>query len=580
MSTYLFPAGKHAKFSTSARHKPISIPRHLFNIIRGASDAVDALQLFLNLLQEEDVDKTSPGYLAFDAHVGDTSCQLRACMLLEILNRYRQHSSSAMEVRSIEQTIERLKKVIENARTFCQDVCNLAVTKAAPETLGVSKHGMSIDEILQRLQWTEVRGSRRSQEMPNPASFYSVASSVVSRSTSRDRSSEGSVGNTNTLTSSATSISDNTSTEHIEKRSEVPSVVFAEASSDYWEPWDWHQVVHFLVYSYVLSKYKHFTIRANVYGANINPQLAFQFGHQLLDGKFSHPYQPPTKKPIEQEFSVLQSYLSDLSCSWLSSTSRMFSPDRHLMTSLLDKSKRTSAKGVSSVSCYLGYLVLRELWAQTSTPLMVVSRRYCSHGFHKNIFRASLRVSDINSSQNMDSVIRNNISWDLAQVTGIELDEFRQSSRPHIVICGNSLNGETTDYLKRLPLTRLHEDDHCDDNIQHCKDILSSNQDRNVLAIFADHRHYAFALPGEEGNHGEEAVIHSLMDDIAPGLSKQLQASKEEARELGTGPSLKLFMWQHVALEAPGRFLSLLDQVNRPILIGAPVLKQDLAGFQ
>jgi hypothetical protein len=307
----------------------------LFNIVRGASDAVDALELFLKLLHEEEVDKTSPGYLAFDAHVGDTSCQLRACMLLEILNRYRQHGSSAMEVRRIEQTITRLKRVKENARAFCQDICNLAGTKAGPETLGMSKHGMTIDEILQRLEWTEIKTSRRSQEVSNPTLVYSVASSVVSRSTGRDRSSEGSVGNSNTIASSATSLFEatpSTPSEQDEKRLEVPSVVFAEASSDYWEPWDWHQVVHFLVYSYILSKYKQFIIRANVYGANIDPQSAFEFSNQLLDGKFPHPYQQPTKRPIEQEFSVLQSYLSDLSCSWLSSTSRMFSPDRHLMT--------------------------------------------------------------------------------------------------------------------------------------------------------------------------------------------------------------------------------------------------------
>ncbi|KAH8722518.1 hypothetical protein GQ44DRAFT_751307 [Phaeosphaeriaceae sp. PMI808] len=447
MSTYLFPAGNHAKFSSSARHKPISIPRHLFNIVRGASDAVDALQLFLKLLNEKEADKASPGYLAFDAHVGDTSCQLRACMLLEILNRYRQHGSSAMEVCSIEQTIKRLKKVIENARIFCKDVCNLAVTKSAPETLGMSKHGMTIDEILQRLEWTELRTSRHSQDVSNPILSCSVASSVVSRSTSRDRSSEGSVGNTNTIASSATSISDAIPTEQNEKQLGVPSIVFAEASSSYWEPWDWHQVVHFLVYSYTLSKYKHFTIRANV-------------------------------------------------------------------------------------------------------------------------------------RQNVESIIRENICWDLNQVTDTELDELRQSSRPHIIVCGNSLDGETAEYLERLPTAKIHKDNNCEENKQHCKNLLASDQDRNVLAIFADHRHYAFPLPSEEGKQGEDAVIYGIMDDVAPGLSKQLQASKKEARELGTGPSMKLFMWQHVALETPGRFLQLLEEDDRPILVGAPVLKHDIVGFK
>jgi hypothetical protein len=180
----------------------------------------------------------------------------------------------------------------------------------------------------------------------------------------------------------------------------------------------------------------------------------------------------------------------------------------------------------------------------------------------------------------MESVIRENISWDLTHVTGAELDDLRQSSRPHIVISGNSIDGETTEYMARLPTTRLHDDDTCEDNAQHCRDLLASDQDRNVLAIFADHRHYGFALSGEEEKQGEDAVVHSIMNEAAPGLSQQLQASKAEARELGTGPSLKLFMWQHVVLESPGRFLQLLDEHDRPIVVGAPILKQELIGFR
>ncbi|KAH4133223.1 hypothetical protein HBH98_189770 [Parastagonospora nodorum] len=580
MATYLFPAGKHAKISSSVLHKPSAIPRHLFNIVRGGNDAIDALQLFLKLLRENEFDVNSPGYMAFDAHVGDTSCQLRACMLLEIFNRYRQHVSSTTEVRFIEQTIDHLKKVVDNAHTFCKEVCNMGVSKKGPAALGMSKQGMSIDEILRKIGWTEPKKPERTQEISNTALVVSVASSVASPSVSQASASRISVGSTNTSASDTASISQIDPIDLQEERANFPSVVYAEATSDYWEPWDWHQVVHFLVYSYVLSKYKHFTVRAQVYGANINPQSAFDCSNKLLDGNFPHPCQPPTKRPIELEFAALQSYLSDCSCAWLSSTSRVFSPDRQLMASLLEKSKRTSAKGVSSVSCYIGYLVLRELWAQTSPPVMIVSRRYCSHGFHKNIFRASICVLDVKHRQNMESVIRENISWDLTHVTGAELDDLRQSSRPHIVISGNSIDGETAEYMARLPTTRLHDDDTCEDNAQHCKDLLASDQDRNVLAIFADHRHYGFALSGEEEKQGEDAVVHSIMDEAAPGLSQQLQASKAEARELGTGPSLKLFMWQHVVLESPGRFLQLLDKHDRPIVVGAPVLKQELIGFR
>lgn len=332
MATYLFPAGKHSKISFSATHKPSAIPRHLFNIVRGGKDAIDALQLFLKLLHEEDFDPNSPGYMAFDAHVGDTSCQLRAGMLLEIFNRYRQHDSSTTEVQFIKNTIEHLEKVVENAHSFCKDVCNIGMSKAGPASLGMSKHGMSIDEVLQRLGWGELQTLNHSQQALSRPPLIFFASDMTSQSTGQGSSSGISLSSSNTTVSSATSISDIVSADQQEECSKVPSVVFAEATSDYWEPWDWHQVVHFLVYSYVLSKYKHFTIRAHVYGANIDPQAAFDYSHQLLDGQFPHPCQPPTKRSIEQEFAVLQSYLSDLSCSWLSSTSRLFSPDRQLMT--------------------------------------------------------------------------------------------------------------------------------------------------------------------------------------------------------------------------------------------------------
>ncbi|KAH7110120.1 hypothetical protein B0J11DRAFT_512659 [Dendryphion nanum] len=103
--------------------------------------------------------------------------------------------------------------------------------------------------------------------------------------------------------------------------------------------------------------------------------------------------------------------------------------------------------------------------------------------------------------------------------------------------------------------TRLYKDDSCEDNMQYHKDLLAIEQDCNVLEIFADHRHYAFPLLDEQGEQDEDAVIDGIMVDVAPGLSKQLQASKEEARELGTCPCMNLVRWQHVVLESPVKFL-------------------------
>lgn len=197
----------------------------------------------------------------------------------------------------------------------------------------------------------------------------------------------------------------------------------------------------------------------------------------------------------------------------------------------------------------------------------------CLKGFHANVFKATLKGSDYSNHDTTVPLIRQNISWELSHMCGRDLADLHKSLSPHIVICGNSLNGNTADYLDRLPNARLHEDEGCRDNRQHCKDLLASDQDEVVLSIFADHRHYAFELNGEEGKIGEEEVVHQIMDKVAPELSHQWRTSKEKAEVLGTGNSLKLFMWQHVSLESPARFLRLVGGLDRPKLISAPVLR-------
>lgn len=103
--------------------------------------------------------------------------------------------------------------------------------------------------------------------------------------------------------------------------------------------------------------------------------------------------------------------------------------------------------------------------------------------------------------------------------------------------------------------------------------MLASDQDRLAQAIFADHRHYSFELAGKEGELGEAKVIQLVMDELAPGLYEQWRASKQEAGELGIASSLRLFMWQHMVLESPARFLRLLEGMDRPWVVDAPVLR-------
>lgn len=171
----------------------------------------------------------------------------------------------------------------------------------------------------------------------------------------------------------------------------------------------------------------------------------------------------------------------------------------------------------------------------------------------------------------LKSSLRPSISWHLSRLAGKDLVPLHRCFEPHVMISANSIDGDMTDYLSRLPAAYAHADSQCHDNEKHCNAMLSSDQDRVVQAIFAEHRHYAFELPGGEALLGEHVVVQRLMDQSIPGLSAAWERSKMEAVHLGTGSSYKLCMWQHVALESPARFLARVEGSDRPWIINSAV---------
>lgn len=55
MSHDIFPTDMLPTKCSAVRHKPAEIPRQLFYIIRGTTDAMEALELYLGLLFEPNV---------------------------------------------------------------------------------------------------------------------------------------------------------------------------------------------------------------------------------------------------------------------------------------------------------------------------------------------------------------------------------------------------------------------------------------------------------------------------------------------------------------------------------------------
>lgn len=570
MSNVLFSINSDVSKSSTVKHKPTELPRQLFHIIRGATDAFEALSLFLQLSIEPFVHQdqelcSNLGYQSFDAHVGDTACQLRACMLMD-LSMHLKKTVASSTIGTITSIIADLEELLQGSRRLMTALLELDWTKiraGALDQLGIPKDGLTTEELLVKLGWPKQSAFMYYDHSDSFQALFTSRAALPSTTSSSSDLSE-------TDTTPASSICE----------SETPPLV--DSLRHCWDLSDSGMVVKFLVSSYVLSKYKQLTTVNGVYQASLKPELAFQFSQSLVAQEFGRQFVRPNKRTNREELLSLQRYVSDLSCAWIDARSReslVLHPNHR---ALFRSTLRMSAKGVESASSYVTYLVLRGLWVMESTPMIIMTTRFCPlgmsrpnivryllticTGFHRNYFRVYMQISCKDDEDSSKPPVHSSISWSLTRLSGTELHQLRQCLDPYIMVSGNSIDGNATDYVRRLPTAHTHIDETCSDNEDHCSAMLKSDQDQVVQAIFAEHRHYAFALSGSEAILGEDLVVQCLMDKCVPGLSAAWQKSRGEAAQLGTGSSYDLYMWQHVVLETPAHFLARVEGSDRPAI--------------
>jgi hypothetical protein len=191
MSHLLLPTlGPFVK-SSHIRHKPTELPQQLFYIIRGGTDAVEALELFLKLLLDFSTADNStsvncPSYLAFDAHVGDTACQLRACMLLEVTKLLRSAEAHST-VDKIRHALSNLNRVVIGAMQLLAGLLQLdwsRICAGGLEALGVPRAGLTTDELLTTLGWYGTRPVSFHHDGSDASSTDSLPSQVTPSSMS------------------------------------------------------------------------------------------------------------------------------------------------------------------------------------------------------------------------------------------------------------------------------------------------------------------------------------------------------------------------------------------------------------
>lgn len=277
----------------------------LTDIVRAAGDGIEALSIFRSILYDGP-SASNHTLLAFDAHVGDTGCHLRAGMLFEA---YNLHNSMAKDPLTgqpldpiwINETIGRLQKTQSKAQRVC-----LALTRdnARPQTLGFGGKELVITSGLRALEWEEADLSK------DPFRQYEYCQKFI-----RKDFECLSLGDITPISSASSDTS----------RPATPSSADSELPSPFKTKWDLYDnriLLRLIIYSFVLSKYKTFSSMKHTVGARLCPEAAAEQGHSLMKNfwNLKNSNYPKTRPDrISQELRVLQGWISDLSCSWLHS---------------------------------------------------------------------------------------------------------------------------------------------------------------------------------------------------------------------------------------------------------------------
>ncbi|KAI9723331.1 MAG: hypothetical protein M1812_001214 [Candelaria pacifica] len=614
----------------------------LMDLVRGSSDAIDALKLFSDLVLGERTDSDSPGFMAFDAHVGDTSCQLRAGMFLHIVSFHRNslRACAKPEQSPLGVWLSQTIVALDNLRTEAKKACGrLTQERVHPSKLGFGEKHDTVEGILKTLGWSEPVGDfkpelkyahtrKHSNDARVTIPEISPSPSPLDDSTNRQYlgSRRGLSEICRRLISALTTLypypASKVGSQHLiptlasdcEKSS--PLVTYNAVESDVLFPhkesrvveiesslstladgravslenngllattWDLHDsrmLVRYLVFTYILSKYKRFCRLHGVVGARIDldapGNYAFEMVRNDVDLSNIHYKHPKIPGRTVLEIRNLQAWVSDLSCAWLQA---LASPavTQSGLGRLLAKTTQKSPKNLTVMPTYVGYLLLRELWAKNSEIIVMVSRRFCDHGFHTNFFLARLKFvqSEGKRYQDHPHTIGQHVIWELQHVTPEMLLESRYQAKPCIIGMGVSIDGSYSDYMAASspdsPRKQPHDCHDCANNQAHVSDMLNTDHDRLALAFFAHHKHYSFPL----GKDIDEAdFVEDNMREEVPFLAEHWQKSVDEAESLGTATSLRVFEWQHILLESKARIVKrmALQKDAMPVSADIPVL--------
>ncbi|KAK7428409.1 hypothetical protein QQZ08_005028 [Neonectria magnoliae] len=560
MSNFLFPANDsvdHAK-------RKYAYPALLGDIVRGSRDSIDALRLFQELLRGNETSSSSIGFMAFDAHGGDTGCHLRAGMFLETFKVYRDmfllDSDGWQDFeRSVENLVQRLQEVSARAQEAC---ARLTKEKVKPGKVGFHANQETPRNFLVKLGWT---GQVQSKSLASGLSSEASSFSDKNLSSSSDEDLKDDVG----------------------------------AKNPTWNVLHFSTLVRFVIYSFILSRHKTFSYHKEVLIGRLDLPEVDKITKELMepywDMQYSA-YKHPGPKRLDREFSDIQSWLSKLSCEWLSSLADRLSVPTGA-SGLMARTLQKSPKGLTAAACYPGFLVQRTTFSHLKSPILLVDRYFCSHGYHVNVFEAEVSQARKRRSFDLikelllqclprsqrhkgDSLLQQARPWKVSRTSIEALTSGEDQISPHFLVMGNSFNGSHDSYTslavsakqdsERTPQTLPHSlctGQSCEENERHVQSFVEADHDQVALSTFAIHPSYPFPISSatEEVTFVEDCLEtwgrENGHTEDAQDMIETWRSTRRNADRLGCGKGdMRLFAWQHVCLETKGRLGRMLEQ--------------------
>ncbi|CAF1302275.1 unnamed protein product [Adineta ricciae] len=478
----------------------------------------------------------------FDGHIGDCGCQLRAQMLWNITEHYREAKSREW-IANIVQTLEHIKNRIITM------YCDIRRLKTNKQSLGFPP-SIQLADIFERI------GCKSLFTILDNHSSKTVLDDELTILTNFNHD----------ITYHSNNTGGKPSGTRLNKRERRRT-----SNVDKWHLSDYRMIARFLSYCRILSLNKTAILEpgATRIRSRLDPLFAASMTEKQLDNlnlidedvlsSFICNDDRPTRTGLIREIENMQVYVSQLTCDWLTKLSLEMGLT-HPIQKLLSSSVQISSRLLHCTSAYASILVIRIEWLVKHTPLFLVVRRFCTHGYHNIFYRVSINSEAVRSKiesirQNNSKIVEfGNADW--FHLTFVPLESILHqewAKQPHVILISNSINGNMDDFYLRMGNTN-----HCGPHNSSCleyEDFVTNefgkiNFSQAIMYFFGAHDQYPFELTVNETEFDViEKIVHSTLGREAAMIYRQTVDEAQCYR--GQYTALGLLNFQHIFTELP-----------------------------